>query len=68
MKVFLFSIVVTLIAISCESKHTVAQVEGGTDDSVCMKTAEFLKGVIDNQQRQIDSLQDELNKLSTVQR
>jgi hypothetical protein len=58
-----------ILLTACGSKQEKVQALSKPEaDSVCIQTAEFLKKLVDDQQNYIDSLQDELNKLTTVRR
>ncbi|HUQ66502.1 MAG TPA: hypothetical protein VM101_10120 [Flavitalea sp.] len=71
---FVIFLVVAFIAIisSCRNKKPAEKGEIGANykDSLelCTKTADFLFATVKTQQQSIDSLQDELNKLTTVRR
>ena len=61
-------IFLVLIVASCESKKDGSLVSSDANDSLCIKTAEYLKEQLVQAKMYSDSLQNELNKLSTASR
>jgi hypothetical protein len=67
MKYLILLITVSLL-FACKSKESGSVAAPVSQDSLCIKTTEFLKEQLVQMKAHSDSLQDELNKQSTASR
>jgi hypothetical protein len=68
MRMVLVFVCAATILMACETRSRDTVKNAVDDDSLCIKTAEFLKRELIKANIEKDSLQDELNKLTTVRR